>query len=77
MKQNDFMAVLHFLSDDDAFTTSAYADAEKRGIIARGSNVHNLSPEDYAHRLLTDGKNKGWLETKRQQLAQHFPNKEI
>ncbi len=77
MKQNDFMTFLHFLSEDDAFTIEAYANAESRGIIDRKSNLYDLSPKEYARRLLTDGKDKGWLERKKNKLRTVIPDKSI
>lgn len=38
-----------------------YAAAERRGEVMRSRNRYNLSPEQYAHRLLEDGLKKGWL----------------
>lgn len=38
-----------------------YAAAERRGEVVRSRNRYNLSPEQYAHRLLEDGLKKGWL----------------
>lgn len=40
----------------------AYAQSERKGEVARRSNVHNLSREDYATRLFGDGERKGWLD---------------
>jgi hypothetical protein len=40
---------------------SAYARAERDGIISRNRNAHNMAPEDYAAALWEDGVNKGWL----------------
>jgi hypothetical protein len=38
-----------------------YATAERRGEVARRRNTLDLSPEDYAARLLNDGLHKGWI----------------
>jgi hypothetical protein len=46
--------------DDDSIIRE-YADAERRGDVQRIGNVYNLSPEDYARRLLADGSQRGWL----------------
>jgi len=46
--------------DDDAII-SEYANAERQGLVQRINNEHNLSPEDYARRLLADGRRRGWL----------------
>ena len=42
-------------------TIRAYAQAERDGIVKRAKNASDLSPEDYAARLLADGIKKGWL----------------
>lgn len=39
----------------------AYAEAERRGEVDRGSNRYGLSSEQYAERLLADAKKKGWI----------------
>jgi hypothetical protein len=40
---------------------AAYAAAERRGDVRRSSNVHDMTPEDYARRLYADGVAKGWI----------------
>jgi len=38
-----------------------YAEAERRGRVPRTSDKYRLSPEQYAHRLYSDGIRKRWL----------------
>jgi hypothetical protein len=40
---------------------AAYADAEADGNVARKSNAHNRTPEEYARALWRDAVKKGWL----------------
>ena len=40
---------------------TAYADAEKSGIVTRKSNIQSISAEQYARALLQDGIRKGWI----------------
>lgn len=60
--QRDVMRDLdrRFGGDQDK-VVAAYAAAERRGEVERGSNVHGMSPEEYAARLYADGVAKGWL----------------
>jgi hypothetical protein len=44
-------------------TIHEYAAAERRGEVFRERNVHGVDAEEYARRLLEDGRRKGWLET--------------
>jgi hypothetical protein len=43
-------------------TIHEYAAAERRGEVFRERNVHGVDAEEYARRLLEDGRRKGWLE---------------
>ena len=47
---------------DEVRTIHAYAAAERRGEVFRERNVHGVDAEEYARRLLDDGRRKGWLE---------------
>lgn len=38
-----------------------YAAAEKSGLVRRESNAYNLTPEEYAARLIADARKKGWI----------------
>jgi hypothetical protein len=38
-----------------------YAEAERRGDVARKSNSHGLTSNNYAVRLLADGLRKKWI----------------
>lgn len=49
------------LRGDESAVTAAYADAERRGEVGRGSNTYDISPEEYARRLLEDARKKGWI----------------
>jgi len=49
-----------FGGDDDK-VVAAYAAAERRGEVRRASNVHGMTPEEYARRLYADGVAKGWI----------------
>ena len=40
---------------------SAYAAAERSGIVPRQSNLRGISAEEYASRLFSDGMKKAWL----------------
>jgi len=63
MSQRNIMRQIyrrHRGRDDDAII-SEYANAERQGLVQRINNEHNLSPEDYARRLLADGRRRGWL----------------
>ena len=46
--------------DEDA-VCAAYADAEVDGDVARKSNAHSRTPEEYARALWRDAEKKGWL----------------
>lgn len=48
---------------DRAKVIREYAAAEERGEAIRSRNRYNLSPQQYAERLLEDGLKKGWLRT--------------
>ena len=47
---------------DQLRTIHEYAAAERRGEVFRERNVHGVDAEEYARRLLEDGRRKGWLE---------------
>jgi hypothetical protein len=47
---------------DEQRTIHDYAGAERRGEVFRERNVHGVDAEEYARRLLEDGRRKGWLE---------------
>src|SRR5262245_51310033 len=47
---------------DELRTVNEYAAAERRGEVFRERNVHGVDAEQYARRLLEDGRRKGWLE---------------
>jgi hypothetical protein len=49
-----------FEADQDE-VVAAYAAAERRGDVKRASNVHGITPEEYARRLYADGVAKGWI----------------
>lgn len=60
--QRDVMrAIWAQLGPNERLVVEAYASAERRGEVARASNPTNLSPEEYARRLLHDGVKRGWL----------------
>lgn len=46
---------------DEEAVVREYAAAETRGEVTRSSNAYDLSPEDYARRLLEDARKKGWI----------------
>jgi len=46
---------------DEAAIIREYAAAEVRGDVSRGSNEYDVSPEEYASRLLADARKKGWI----------------
>ena len=61
-RQRDVMRRLWAIyGPDEVRVTREYATAERRGEVGRARNTYNLSPEDYARRLLADGIKKGWL----------------
>jgi hypothetical protein len=41
-----------------------YARAEMRGEVSRARNAYNLSPEQYARALMSDGLRKGWFRSR-------------
>ena len=59
--QRDVMRELCTRFGDEGRVVAAYAAAERRGDVARMSDVHGLRPEEYARRLYADGVKKGWL----------------
>ena len=60
--QRDVMQDLNrrFGADQDK-VVAAYAAAERHGDVRRASNVHGITPEEYARRLYADGVAKGWI----------------
>jgi hypothetical protein len=60
-QRNKMRELLAALGDNEPALIAAYADAERRGEVQRRSNDYGLSPEEYARRLLADGRKKGWL----------------
>jgi hypothetical protein len=48
-------------SGDEEDIVREYPAAERRGEVPRDFNELDLSPEDYARRLLYDGLKKGWI----------------
>jgi hypothetical protein len=51
----------HRFGGDRERTVAAYAAAERRGEVARRSNVRAMDPDDYARRLFADGARRGWI----------------
>lgn len=49
-----------FRGDEEAII-AAYAAAERNGEVSRGSNAYDLTPDEYAYRLLEDARKKGWI----------------
>lgn len=62
MSQRDKMRELikNFGNNDPAIIRE-YATAEERGEVERERNQNNTSPEEYAKRLLYDGRKKDWF----------------
>jgi hypothetical protein len=60
--QRDVMRNLfrRFGGDHDR-VVAAYAAAERAGDAKRASNVHGMTPEEYAEALYRDGVLKGWI----------------
>ena len=49
MSQRDYMRRLfQEYGDNEDVLISNYAEGEKRGVVSRGSNMYELSPEEYA-----------------------------
>ena len=46
---------------DETLIVQAYAESEEHGEVERGSDMHSLTPHDYAARLFADGTRKGWI----------------
>jgi hypothetical protein len=62
MTQRECMKVLYKQQKGkEALIVKAYAEAERKGDVARKSNKYNLSAESYARALLKDGIRKGWI----------------
>ena len=60
--QRDMMRRLYAkFGSDESRVVREYADAESRGEVLRQSNAYDMDAEEYARRLLKDGKKKGWL----------------
>jgi hypothetical protein len=55
-------ALYRRLGGDHDRVIADYAAAERSGDVTRASDVRNLEPEDYAHRLYRDGVTRGWLD---------------
>jgi hypothetical protein len=47
--------------EDEEMVVGAYAEAELQGRVNRSSNLHDLTPEEYARALWRDGQRKGWI----------------
>jgi hypothetical protein len=63
MKQRDLMRHLfRRFNGDRAQIVAAYADAERRGEVARVRDTYGMSADDYASRLFADGIKKGWIQ---------------
>lgn len=63
MTQRDYMRQLYRqLNGSAELVVQAYAIAEKKGEVDRGSNAYDLDALDYARRLYNDGIRKGWIE---------------
>jgi hypothetical protein len=62
MSQRDVMREVwrKYRPDEDA-AVRAYARREDSGEVPRASNRYDLSAEQYARALLSDGLRKGWL----------------
>lgn len=62
-KQTDAMRTIfkQYKGDRD-LTVKAYAELERKGLVKRLSNTHNLDADTYASRLFYDGMKKGWLQ---------------
>ena len=65
ISQRDYMRglLLQFGRDRDTVCT-AYAEAERNGIVQRRKNVNDTSAEGYATALWKDGVRRGWLPEK-------------
>ena len=62
VSQRDKMRELYSIHGcNDEAIISQYVVAERQGEVTRTSNKYNRSHEEYATRLLSDGKKKGWL----------------
>lgn len=63
--QRDYIRRLfaQFRGDKDK-VCSAYALAERDGVVSRNRNANAMSSENYALALWEDGNNKGWLNAK-------------
>ena len=62
MNQRDKMRELfQRYGDNESILIQKYAEAEQRGEVKRKSDQNNVSPEEYAVRLLADARRKGWI----------------
>jgi hypothetical protein len=62
MSQRDVLRALWATSKpNEERGFAAYAAQERAGAAPRRSNTHDVSPADYARRLVVDGRTKGWL----------------
>jgi hypothetical protein len=60
--QRDVMREIYRrLGRDHDRVVAAYASAERRGDVRRGSNTRGMDADEYARRLYRDGVTKGWL----------------
>lgn len=60
--QRDVMRdIYRRLGGDHDRVVAAYAAAERRGDVKRASDVHHMTPEQYAEALYRDGVAKGWI----------------
>ena len=49
------------LGSEKAKVCTAYACAERDGLVRRQADARRLSPEEYAVKLWNDGQDKDWL----------------
>lgn len=62
MNQRDYMRMLYQQHNgNNAEIIDNYALAEEEGIVTRASNAYDLTPIQYARRLLKDGIRKRWI----------------
>ena len=65
MTQRDYMRGLYREHGGrEGIIMEAYAEAERQGLVDRGSNDHHLDPEQYSRALFSDGMRKGWIREK-------------
>jgi hypothetical protein len=62
MNQRDTMlALIRKHGHDSEKVCSEYSRIEERGEVARKSNQHGITPQNYARGLWKDGIRKGWI----------------